>query len=90
MKKLKRGLLVSFEGGEGTGKSTQIKLLHENIRAGKSAAENRSLKYVETPIVIFSDANTLLPEQAVREIVKHYSDPKVGAVSGEKKIYKKE
>jgi len=64
----------------------QITVLHESKRAGKSAAENRSMKFVNTPIVIFSDANTILPKSAVKDIVKHYADPKVGAVSGEKRI----
>jgi len=67
-----------------------VTVLHEDKRAGKSAAENRSMKFVTTPIVIFSDANTMLPANAIREIVKHYADPAVGAVSGEKRILKKE
>ena len=40
----------------------QILLLHRPERRGKVAAMNRAIKYVETPYVIFSDANTLLNE----------------------------
>ena len=38
------------------------------------------------PIPYFQDANTLLNPSCVREIVKHYADPGVGGVAGEKKI----
>ncbi len=68
------------------GKYNQIKLLHQEDRKGKLSAMNRAIKFVETPYIIFSDANTLLNNAAVREIVKHYADPKVGGVAGEKKI----
>src|SRR5690606_34095345 len=37
-----------------------IVLLHEDRRGGKTAAENRAMTIVDTPIVIFSDANTML------------------------------
>ena len=70
-------------------KFSQVTVLHEPRRAGKSAAENRSMKFVESPVVIFSDANTILPCNAIRAIVKHYADPSVGAVSGEKRIMQK-
>lgn len=70
-------------------KFPQVKVLHEAKRKGKSAAENRAMKFVNTPIVIFSDANTVLPKHAVKELVKHYADPSVGAVSGEKRIMEK-
>lgn len=63
-----------------------IRLLHEPERRGKSAAMNRSLSYIQSPFIIFCDANTLLNTDCVREIVKHYADPKVGGVAGEKKI----
>jgi poly-beta-1,6-N-acetyl-D-glucosamine synthase len=69
---------------------SQILLLHLPERKGKVAAMNRAIKFVETPYVIFSDANTLLNPDAVQEIMKHYSDPKVGGVAGEKKIISKE
>jgi poly-beta-1,6-N-acetyl-D-glucosamine synthase len=67
-------------------KYPQIILLHQAQRNGKGVAMNRAMLAVQEPVVIFSDANTALNENAVREIVKFYMDPKVGAVAGEKKI----
>jgi biofilm PGA synthesis N-glycosyltransferase PgaC len=63
-----------------------IQLLHEPVRRGKVAAMNRAMKFVSTPYVIFSDANTILNAACVREIVKHYRNEKVGGVAGEKKL----
>ena len=64
----------------------RIRHLHEPERKGKSAAMNRAMRFVKTPIVIFCDANTLLNRESIREIVKHYRDPAVGGVAGEKKV----
>lgn len=64
-----------------------IRLLHQPERRGKVAAMNRAIAHVEAPIVIFCDANTLLNKECVRNIVKHYADPKVGGVAGEKRIW---
>jgi len=64
----------------------QVLLLHQPERRGKVAAMNRAIQHVQSPLVIFCDANTLLNKDCVREIVKHYEDPKVGGVAGEKKI----
>jgi cellulose synthase/poly-beta-1,6-N-acetylglucosamine synthase-like glycosyltransferase len=47
---------------------------------------NEAMKYVKTPIVIFTDANTQLNTEAVKNIVRHFGNPKVGAVAGEKRI----
>lgn len=64
----------------------RVKLLHEPQRSGKTAAINRAMKCVQTPFVIFCDANTLLNSQAVRNIVRHYEDPLTGGVAGEKRV----
>lgn len=63
-----------------------IKLFHRPERKGKTAALNRVMRLVTTPIVIFCDANTLLNSEAIKYIVKHYQDPSVGGVAGEKKV----
>ena len=55
-------------------------------RQGKTAAMNRGMKLVDTPIVVFTDANTMVNRQAVREIVLAFEDPRVGCVAGEKRI----
>jgi poly-beta-1,6-N-acetyl-D-glucosamine synthase len=60
--------------------------LHEPERRGKLAAMNRAMQFVNTPYVIFSDANTLLNVDCIKEIAKHYADSKVGGVAGEKKV----
>ncbi len=65
-------------------------VLHEIERKGKINAMNRGILHVSTPFVVFSDANTLLGENSILEIVKLFRNPKVGCVSGEKRIFKKE
>ena len=67
-----------------------VEVLHQGTRLGKINAMNRGMKHIKTPIVIFSDANTDLNKEAVREIVKLFSDKKVGCVAGEKRIYTNE
>lgn len=49
----------------------------------KTAAMNRGMGFVTTPLVIFTDANTFINPQAVREIVKCFNHPQVGCVAGE-------
>lgn len=64
----------------------QATVLHQPGRQGKTAALNRGMKFVKTPLVIFTDANTLLNREALREIVHAFVNPKVGCVAGEKRI----
>ena len=72
--------LFSYEG---------VEVHHQPQRNGKIGAMNRGMQFVKTPIVIFCDANTMLGRESVRRIVKLFSDPKVGCVSGEKRIFSK-
>lgn len=66
-----------------------IVAMHEDTRAGKAAAMNRAVKNTKAEILVFCDANTDLNKEALVEIVKHYSDPEVGAVAGQKRIVEK-
>lgn len=69
---------------------TDVEVLHRPERKGKIAAMNRAMQFVKTPIVVFSDANTMLGEESIMKIAQMFSDPKVGCVSGEKRIFNAE
>jgi poly-beta-1,6-N-acetyl-D-glucosamine synthase len=63
-----------------------VTVFYSPERKGKIHAVNRVIQKVKTPIVIFSDANTDLNEDALMNIVRHFADAKVGGVAGEKRI----
>ena len=64
----------------------QATVLYQPQREGKTAALNRGIRFVTTPLVVFTDANTHLNREALREIVRAFANPKVGCVAGEKRI----
>ena len=64
----------------------QVTLLHQDARAGKMAAIKRAIPFIKGEITVFTDANTFLNAAAINELVKHYQNPLVGAVAGEKRI----
>lgn len=52
-------------------------------RRGKISVLNDLFDKVNADIIIMSDANTMYSPDAVRRLVAHFNDPKVGCVSGE-------
>ena len=68
----------------------EIEVFHSPERRGKIHAVNRVMKHVSTPIVVFCDANTALNRESLKLIVRHYQDPSVGGVAGEKRILAKD
>lgn len=67
-----------------------LEVYHQPERRGKMHAMNRGMQFVKAPIVIFSDTNTKLNQNAIREIVACFSDSKIGCVAGEKRIIEKD
>lgn len=68
----------------------EIELLHTPERNGKIGAINRGMHFAKTDLVIFTDANTMLTKNAIKEMVLLFENKKVGCVSGEKMILTKE
>lgn len=67
--------------------SKGVVCLHEDKRSGKSAALNRAVKMAEGDVLVFSDANNDFEKEAVKKLVRHFSDSNIGAVTGAKHIY---
>jgi cellulose synthase/poly-beta-1,6-N-acetylglucosamine synthase-like glycosyltransferase len=69
--------------------SDRVQVLFEAPRLGKTTAVNRAIPYIKTPIVVFSDANTMLNRDCIKEMVRAFSNPRVSCVAGEKRIAQK-
>ncbi len=65
---------------------SRIKHLHSAERMGKSAAINRGMEKVSGEIVVITDANAMVNEDAIAKLVVRFQNKKTGAVSGEKKV----
>ncbi|MEO5501454.1 MAG: glycosyltransferase family 2 protein [Ginsengibacter sp.] len=67
-------------------KYPRIRLVFKNERKGKVAAINHAMNSVRSELVVFCDANTFLNSDCLLNLARHYINPKVGAVAGEKKV----
>ncbi len=51
-------------------------------RRGKFNALNHGVEQARHDLIVFSDASTLFAPDAIRNLVRHFSDPRVGVVCG--------
>ncbi|MEM3565537.1 MAG: glycosyltransferase [Candidatus Bathyarchaeia archaeon] len=63
-------------------KDKRVKLVLEEERRGKAPALNRILNLYQGKIFVHLDADHLPEPGAINRLLKHFQDPKVGAVSG--------
>jgi cellulose synthase/poly-beta-1,6-N-acetylglucosamine synthase-like glycosyltransferase len=64
----------------------EVTLVFSPERRGKAAAMQHGLRENTAEIVVFTDANTMLNADALREIVRQMMKPNVSCVSGEKRV----
>lgn len=57
------------------------------INRGKASVLNDLVEQSSAPVLVFSDANTFFDRQALRHLVRHFQDPRVGAVVGELRLH---
>lgn len=63
--------------------SRGVKLYHSPERRGKNGALNAVAQHVRGDILVFTDANGMFQQNAIRELVQPFADPRVGCVCGE-------
>ncbi len=54
---------------------------------GKATVLNDLVELVDQPYIVFSDANTHFEPNAIKHLVRHFTDEKVGAICGELNLY---
>ena len=67
-------------------KHKEVEVLHSPKRQGKTHAMLRAAYKSSSSIIIFSDANTMLSVNAIKELVIFFQDLQTGCVAGEKSI----
>lgn len=60
-----------------------VKLLRIKGRKGKTYCQNEAVKIARGEILVFSDANSMYEPDAIRKLVRHFADERIGCVSGE-------
>ena len=59
-----------------------VELVSADEPRGKSSIQNALVERAEGQILVFTDADCMLPTNALRTMVQHFSDPRVGLVTG--------
>jgi cellulose synthase/poly-beta-1,6-N-acetylglucosamine synthase-like glycosyltransferase len=59
-----------------------VRLVISREWVGKSLLRDRLVDGTKNPILVFTDSNAILDKRALREIVRPFGDPAVGAVTG--------
>lgn len=67
----------------------KLQIIVESVRKGKMPAISKALKYVTNPVVILSDADSLLNNNAIKNAVKYYADSSVAVLTSSLKYYGK-
>jgi cellulose synthase/poly-beta-1,6-N-acetylglucosamine synthase-like glycosyltransferase len=60
-----------------------VRLVEFPTRRGKVAAINDAMRTIDSEVVVFTDANVFIRQDAIRHLVSNFADPRVGAVSGD-------
>jgi biofilm PGA synthesis N-glycosyltransferase PgaC len=61
-------------------KQGKVKLIRQIKRSGKSSAINKGLEECRGKIILLTDADAKVEKNAIRELVRNFADPEVGAV----------
>jgi peptidoglycan-N-acetylglucosamine deacetylase len=67
------------------GRDPRVRIIHQ-VNRGKPAALHLATSLADTEIVVTIDADTEVEPDAIRKLLRHFSDPKTGAVAGNVKV----
>ena len=65
---------------------SHVQVLQSPRRMGKAVALNEAVQQAKHPVIVITDANTLLTPQTLQQLVQQLNDPATGAAAGVKKV----
>lgn len=89
-------LVISDASDDGTDEIVErfspsgVRLIRQQPRKGKSAGLNLGVSQARGQLLVFSDANAIYQPDAIRQLVRHFSDRRVGYVVGNARYYEKD
>lgn len=63
-----------------------VEVVYTPERKGKTAALNHGISLIKSELTVMTDANTMVNPEALLHIVRHFQDPQVACVAGEKRV----
>ena len=67
------------------GHEPRVRIIHQ-VNRGKAAALQLAMSQATAEFVVTIDADTEIESDAIRKLLRHFSDPKIGAVAGNVKV----
>ncbi|MCF8106715.1 MAG: glycosyltransferase [Desulfohalobiaceae bacterium] len=67
-------------------KNLRIKLMAAGEQKGKAEGLNKAAAGASGEILVFSDADALFDSESLRKLVRHFNDPEIGGVCGQRRI----
>ena len=71
-------------------KGIPVNVVHWEINRGKRHGMAEGVKLAKNEIVIFVDSDSFIEPNCVKHLVKYFTDPEVGAVSGHTDVYNRD
>jgi cellulose synthase/poly-beta-1,6-N-acetylglucosamine synthase-like glycosyltransferase/peptidoglycan/xylan/chitin deacetylase (PgdA/CDA1 family) len=63
----------------------RVRIVHQ-VNRGKAAALRLAMSQAQSEIVVTIDADTEIESDAIRKLIRHFSNPKIAAVAGNVKV----
>jgi cellulose synthase/poly-beta-1,6-N-acetylglucosamine synthase-like glycosyltransferase/peptidoglycan/xylan/chitin deacetylase (PgdA/CDA1 family)/spore germination protein YaaH len=86
-------IVVDDGSSDGTfGRASETYAQEQRVRVftrangGKAAALNFGIHQTCAPLIVAQDADTIILPEAIGKLVRHFADPRVGAVAGNAKV----
>jgi len=67
------------------GNDPRVRIIQQ-VNRGKAAALNNAMSQTDSDIVVTIDADTEIEPDAISKLLRHFSNPKIGAVAGNVKV----